>query len=72
VVSPENEPWSTGSPYAKLEIAIANPDASKFEVGKEYDLEFSPAQDKAQRPTEDKTAEPAQEHEESAQGDPKA
>jgi hypothetical protein len=43
----ENKPWSVYTPSARLEITINNPDAQKFEVGKEYYLDFSLAEDKA-------------------------
>jgi len=40
----ENKTWSKWTPSGKLEITITNPDAQKFEVGKEYYLDFSPAE----------------------------
>jgi len=44
VYGPENEPWSTATPHGELQITISNPTAPKFEVGKCYYLDFSPAE----------------------------
>lgn len=39
-----NEDWAKWTPCGTLHITIDNPDAQKFEVGKEYYLDFSPAE----------------------------
>jgi hypothetical protein len=43
VYGEDSKPWAKATPNGKLEITIDNPDAQKFEVGKEYYLDFSPA-----------------------------
>ncbi len=42
--SEENKKWAAATPNGKLEITINNHDAQKFEVGKHYYLDFSPAE----------------------------
>jgi len=37
----ENKSWSKWTPCGRLEITITNPDAKKFEVGKEYCLDIA-------------------------------
>lgn len=39
-----NKQWSKYTPNGKLEMTVTNPDAiAKFELGKSYFLDFSPA-----------------------------
>jgi len=40
----ENKSWSKWTPSGRLEVTITNPDAQKFEAGKCYYLDFSPAE----------------------------
>lgn len=40
----ENKSWSKWTPSGKLEMSVTNPDAQKFEPGKSYYLDFSPAE----------------------------
>lgn len=40
--TPENQRFSTATPFGTLEIVVSNPQVS-FEVGKEYYLDFSQA-----------------------------
>lgn len=40
--SPENDSFFKWTPYGRLEMGIVN-EAVKFEVGKEYYLDFTPA-----------------------------
>lgn len=40
-----NDQWSKATPSGKLEMLITNPAAvSKFELGREYYLDFTPAE----------------------------
>lgn len=39
-VGEENKEWSKWTPSGKLEMVITNPEA-KFEIGKEYYLDFT-------------------------------
>jgi hypothetical protein len=44
VTGPGNEEWSQWTPAGKVEMSITNPNAiNQFEVGKDYFVDFSPA-----------------------------
>lgn len=42
--SEENKKWAKYTPGLQLKITIDNPEAQVFEPGKEYFLDFSPAE----------------------------
>lgn len=43
-VAGDNKSWSKWTPSGEIKMSITNPDAiEKFEVGKLYDVDFTPA-----------------------------
>lgn len=44
VADEENKTWAEATPFGKVEITINSPEAQKFEAGKSYYVDFSPAE----------------------------